>query len=518
MKEGRWEEILECISTTCDAFLNAISDGIYLLDREGNVLYVNRAVEETAGIPAEKLVGLYHLDVVPAQERERLEKIFDRVIRGEAVAPYEVCYTTPGGDRRYVELNSQPVVRDGQIVGVQGVSRDITSRKRAETVLKEMNLELELRAEKRTLELVRSNRNLENERDALKRSDEALRALFNAVTEVVFLVNTDGTLVALNDAAAARFGVAAETAVGTNLKELLEPEVLERRREQARPAVESGEPVIFEDTRQGRVFRTSVYPVKASDGTVLQLAVFGLDITAQKAAEKKLLAHQGRLRSLASQLSLAEERQRRRIAVEVHDQVGQSLAFAKMKLAELDAETSSDHTLAVAEEVSLLIDGAIQKSRTLVSELGSPVLYELGFVPAVEGLCREMEGHRGGPLTVRFEDDGKTKPLARDVQVLLFQSLRELLANCLKHARARIVEVALAVQDGWLNVSVEDDGVGFDRKTLNSAVQEEQSFGLFSIQQRLESMGGELKIVSVPGEGTGITMQVPLQSETNTSN
>jgi PAS domain S-box-containing protein len=321
-------------------------------------------------------------------------------------------------------------------------------------------------------------------------------------------VRADGTILALNDTAAKRFGKSAQEAVGRNLAELLEPEVLAERKLQAAPALRDGTPVLFEDQRRGRTFRTSVYPIKDGAGKVVQLAVFGTDITAYKKAEERLLAHQNNLRSLASQLSLAEERQRRRIAVEVHDQIGHNLAFAKMKLRELDRQTAMQGVSALTEEISGFIDRAIQDTRALVSELGSPVLYELGFVPAVSGLCKEIG--RGHGLDVRYEDDKRPKPLADDVRVLLFQSLREVLANVLKHARANRVDVSLSVKGEFLEVCVCDDGVGFDPAGLHEMIQEGESFGLFSIQQRLESLAGHIRIESAPGSGTCITLTAPL--------
>ena len=504
----QFEEILEAIDTNCASFLEAISEGVHLLDEKGYFLYVNKAIEKRAGIAAETFVGMHYLDIVEPEDREGLRQVFDRVMRGEHVAPHEASYRTAAGNVRHVELSSRPLFQGEQVVGVLGISRDITRKKQVESVLKKANLDLEARVKERARQIARANRALEAERDSLRQSEETIRALLNAVTEVMFLVSADGVILALNDTAAERFGKSAQEAVGMNLKELLEPEILEDRKSRAAPALRDGTPVLFEDQRQDRTFRTSVYPIKDGSGEVVRLAVFGTDITAYKKAEEELLTHQNNLRSLASQLSLAEERQRRRIAVEVHDHVGQNLAFAKMRLAELGRQTSVQDVSELAEEVSALIEGAIQDTRALVSELGSPVLYELGFVPAVAGLCKEIE--KGHGLRVRYQDDKKPKPLADDVQVLLFQSLREVLANALKHARATKVEVSLSVKEEFLEIVVCDDGVGFDRGGLQGMIQEGQNFGLFSIQQRLESVAGNMNIDSVPGRGTCVTLMAPL--------
>ena len=233
------------------------------------------------------------------------------------------------------------------------------------------------------------------------------------------------------------------------------------------------------------------------------------EITERKQAEVALHTYHEKLRSLASKLSLAEERQRRRVAIEVHDSISQNLAFVKMKLGTLRVSTSSSSLAGAMEEILKLVDETIQNTRALISELGSPILYELGFVPAVEWLTQQTQKQHG--IVLAFEDDGQPKPLSEDVRVLLFQAVRELLVNIAMHAQARTAKVYITRDDNQVRVDVEDDGIGFDSAAIGPSVDTTGRFGLFSIRVRLEPLGGHMEVYSKPGHGTRVTLIAPLK-------
>ncbi|MHC4719961.1 MAG: sensor histidine kinase, partial [Planctomycetota bacterium] len=166
----------------------------------------------------------------------------------------------------------------------------------------------------------------------------------------------------------------------------------------------------------------------------------------------------------------------------------------------------------VLNEVCNSLSQAIGGTRSLTFELSSPVLYELGFEKAVVGwLRRQIEKKHG--IATEFEDDGQDKPLDEDVRVLLFRNVRELLINVVKHAQAQKVKVTIAKVDEKIYVTVEDDGVGFDAEKTAAMVGETGGFGLFSIRERMEQLGGRLKIASEPGHGSRMTIIAPLRRE-----
>ena len=228
----------------------------------------------------------------------------------------------------------------------------------------------------------------------------------------------------------------------------------------------------------------------------------------QQRTDAMLRQSQERLRALATELALAEERERRRIAAELHDRTIQSLGMSRIKMGALLKSEGRAEREELSRDLLHLIEGAIHDTRSLIFELSPPILYELGLEPAVEWLVERLEEREG--ITGTFQGDRVAKPLAQDLQVALFQAVRELLENVGKHARATRFEVALARDGQRISVRIEDDGVGFDPTVLSASSPPVRGYGLFSIRERLGLLGGKLEIESNPGAGTRVLLSAPL--------
>jgi len=341
-----------------------------------------------------------------------------------------------------------------------------------------------------------------------RRRERTIAALLNATTELAMLCDTDGNIVALNQAAATRFGLSITEATGKYVYDFLEPEVARRRKAVARKIIESKKGLRVTDESRGRVFDNSVYPVFDNNGNVKQFAVFAKDVTEKKLAEQKLDLYKDRLRAMASQLSLAEEKERRRIASKVHDDLGQNLAFVKMKLIQFLNTDISPNGSEVIGDVLTLLNSIIESTRSLVSEIGNPVLYELGLEQAIEQLVKQTE--QGNGVDISFNNDSYSKPLREDIKVILFQAVRELLTNVIKHSKASVCTVSLKTEGDRIRVNVEDDGVGFDFDEIYSHMDQKDGFGLFNIRERLEPLGGSIEVYSKPKEKTVVTIFAPL--------
>ncbi|MBA7694401.1 Oxygen sensor histidine kinase NreB [subsurface metagenome] len=187
------------------------------------------------------------------------------------------------------------------------------------------------------------------------------------------------------------------------------------------------------------------------------------------------------------------------------------MAFAKMKLGALRKPTLDASLLESLDEIIELLNTTIKDTRGLISELSPSVLYELGFIPAIEWLCQEMQQKYG--IKVSYQDDKRPKPLDEDVRVLLFQAVRELLVNVAKHAESREANVSISRVGNKIRIEVSDDGIGFDNSEIGLHADIEGGFGLFSIRERLEPIGGQLKIESEPGNGTKVIITAPLGKE-----
>jgi PAS domain S-box-containing protein len=234
-----------------------------------------------------------------------------------------------------------------------------------------------------------------------------------------------------------------------------------------------------------------------------------LDITAHKRVAAEAAAHQQQLRLLAGELSLAEERERQRIAGELHDEVGQLLALAKLKMDLLDADVSTGGSSPDSlREVYKLVSEAAGKLPSVVFDLSAPTLYRESFEAALGQLAAEM-GERHG-LRIAFCDDGRATALDGDLRVFLFRGVRELLVNVVKHARAENVQVSVLSTAREVLVAVEDDGVGCDPARLTGYSTGRGGFGLHNIRERVAYLGGRMEARSKPGHGTRVALFMPL--------
>jgi signal transduction histidine kinase len=233
------------------------------------------------------------------------------------------------------------------------------------------------------------------------------------------------------------------------------------------------------------------------------------DITDRKKAEEDICTYQGQLQSLASELSLTEERERRRLATDLHDHIGQALALSKIKLGLLQKIIKVEDHARPLGEVRELIEKMIQDTRSLTFELSLPVLYELGFEAAVEWYAKHVRSQHG--IKVEVQKDMLPIPMDDEFKVLLFRSVRELMINIVKHAQAHNARVTIRRDGDEVNIEVEDDGVGIKDVLRDPRLKSNGGFGLFSIRERLHYLGGRVQVDSEHNRGTRITLMVPLQ-------
>ena len=236
-----------------------------------------------------------------------------------------------------------------------------------------------------------------------------------------------------------------------------------------------------------------------------------------------LVRYQSQLRSLVSDLILTEQRERRRIAGELHDHLAQLLVACKMKMgiARNQARKQSladddEGSCALFDEIDGYLDQSLSYTRTLIAQISPVLLFEQGLVPALYWLAETVMPRHGLNVTVREMDDLPDEMLEEDVRIMLFESARELLFNVLRHAGTDHAEVRIARHDGGLALTVSDHGQGF---VVNDARLEDaklHGFGLFSIRERMGLLGGGLELTSTPGQGTTATLWTPLRLEAST--
>lgn len=234
-------------------------------------------------------------------------------------------------------------------------------------------------------------------------------------------------------------------------------------------------------------------------------AVIFLDRTKLKNSDNALKRKQEELRLLATQITLSEENTKRLIASDIHDRVGYELISQLNLLRELDSHHELDNYKNIIHDLISKTENIISETRELIFELSPPVLREAGLNPALEELAKNLLEHHGIKWT--FKQSGSYEYFKTDysINIILYRMARELLINVVKHSKATSVNIIINRNNQRITVAIEDNGIGFDFNKKNNG------FGLFSIRERLIALGGDLRIISEPNNGTMIVMSCPLK-------
>jgi signal transduction histidine kinase len=234
------------------------------------------------------------------------------------------------------------------------------------------------------------------------------------------------------------------------------------------------------------------------------------DITERKLAEKDLIDRQNTIKTMAMELSVAEERERCRIAGELHDQVAPKLLLSKMRIHSLaDLLTDGVGNDAI-EPINVLIEQAISEIRSLTFQLRPPILANAGLEAALKWLAHEFKEQYG--LKVKIKDDKSIKPLKYEIRSAIFQVVRELLLNVVKHAGTKNAWITIKRTKDFVDLKVEDDGCGADLASFSCDRPKSGGFGLFNTKQKIEYLGGDMVIDSSPGTGTRVSITAPIDS------
>ena len=392
-------------------------------------------------------------------------------------------------------------------------------------------------------------------KQARKQSEERFRLLVEGIEDyAIVLLDLDGKVATWNRGGERLTGYVSEEILGQPYACFYPPEEVTLRLpdDDLKQAIEvvTGQAVRADIDRQlvkkdgSRFIATVMVTALRDERKALQAyAVVIRDVTERKRAEQALRESEGRLRelathlerrveertaelhqsqerlrALATELSLSEQRERKRLATELHDHLQQILVLGKLKLGQ-----GKRHAEAVPEAAKLMketddvLSDALKYTRTLVAELSPIVLRDHGLSAGLKWLGEYMHKHQIA-VTVIVPEDELTLP--EEHAVLLFQSVRELLINSAKHAGTGQATVALEQRDGLLRIDVRDEGAGFDPADAAAGTPGggiSSKYGLFSIQEHMRALGGSFDIQSSPGKGTTATLMLPLATRTELS-
>jgi PAS domain S-box-containing protein len=493
--------------------LDASAAGSWTWDARTNQVDWDDAFRVRYGFPPEEPPTFdAWLGRVHVADRPQVLALLDEMLR----TPKEAWDNTfrivlPDGTVSWIQsLGRAERAADGQVLRLTGLELNVTERRRAEQA---------------------REARLDEERD------RELRLLLETATQGIVSVDVHGTIVMANRALEAMFGWDAGTLAGQSLERLVPPTFRELHMQHRgayfagpRPRQMGVDSDLFGQRRDGTIFPIEVTLNHVATPGGGRALAFVTDITARKQAEValrertvELERRTAQLSQLASDLTLAEHHAREQLARTLHDGLQQLLVSAALNLdrqlrgsAKGDprregrrdgkAGAAADELIAQAKGQ---IDEAITAARSLSLELFPPVLHSSGLPAALTWLADRTRHEYG--LAVQVSVDPRANSDRKDVRTLLFESVRELLFNAVKHARVDRIALHLVLEsDDTLCITVADRGVGFDPATLADRAKAGQAgWGLFSIRERVTLLGGRLDIDSAPGQGTRFRLIVP---------
>ena len=454
------------------SLIEASLDPLVTIGRDGTITDVNAATETATGRARQELIGTDFSTYFTEPEKARTGYL--QVFKEGSVRDYplEICHRD---GRTIPVLYNAALYRDeaGQVVGIFAAARDITKR---------------IRTEK-----------------ALRRSEQEFRTLAETVPQIVWATRPDGCNIYFNQKWVDYTGLTLEESYGHGWNTPFHPDDRQRAWEAWKHATQDDAPYSLECRlrRADGIYRWWLIrgePMRDANGEILKWFGTCTDIEDLKQASEQL-------RRITSELMIAEQRERQRLAQVLHDGLQQILVAAKFRLAYVPRSKNVRHA---TDEVIELIDTAIETSRSLTAELSPPILLQRDLFLALEWLARWM--HDKYELEVTLLAVKKIEPLKEEISLLLFQAARELLFNVVKHAGVKAARVQVNQLGGHILMTIEDEGTGFEPNQLRAEGGHSGGIGLFGIRERLLYVGGHMEIDSVPGQGSRFKLIVPYSS------
>jgi PAS domain S-box-containing protein len=475
------------------AVLESISDGFVGIGFDWKYNYVNNAGIRFLKRRPDELLGVHVFQAWPDAKGTIFEHELRRAMEQRKSTDFEIYYPYL---QAWFECRCYP-----SDTGISIFFTDTTERKAAEQILRE--------------------------------SEERYRNTLDNMLESCAIIGFDWKYLYVNHSTIRYFGHNREDLLGRNMLEATpgfekSPFFIAYQRcmEERTPDHVEGEFIFADGTCAW--YEARVTPVPEG------IFVLSLDITARKKAENELknlnetleqrvsermaesrhLANQ--LRALAVELSQTEQRERKRLANILHDHIQQLLVAVRLQLNMVTRDLCVEEEQAKLKEVDSILQEIIKASRSLTVELSPPALQGAGLVGGLKWLADHMA--EMNHFSVHLQLDNNAEPETEEIRFLLFECIRELLFNAFKHSGSQEAHVALIrMNDNQARIMVQDNGRGFDQGDLKNRGPNDLTFGLFSIQQRLAHFGGYMEINTSPGQGTLVTLYLPIGDPKTTS-
>jgi PAS domain S-box-containing protein len=452
--------------------VTSAADFICLTDTHGRMRYANRNSPRRT---VSELLGTSVFDYIPESHRAGVQAIWADVVRTTTSRAFETPIAVGDGEVRWQRVSVAPFVRNGRVVGLIHTARDVTDYR--------------------------------NMFEALRRSEALWRSLLDSAPSFVWLLDTDGTVRFANRTLHHKN---AEEAAGTSVYDYTAPEHRDLVRSSIERVVRTGDPQTYEIRgygMQGRIawYRVNLGPL-VEEGRVTGLISIASLVDAEKRAQAELRRSRKRMEGLSQRLLKVQEEERRRMAREIHDELGQSLTALRMDLVWMreHLDGASEPGKARIGKALELVGKTIETVRKLAGDLRPGMLDDLGLVPTLDWQMNEFRERSG--TSCEFDCSPEDIELDPALSVTVFRVFQEALTNVARHAGATRVSVNLRVETGTLELSIQDNGRGITQQETRSS----KSIGLIGIRERVRWCGGRVSICGVAGKGTTVKVRMPI--------
>lgn len=458
------------------AILEATPDFVSTADPSGRLLYMNRSGRQLMGKePDEDLKTALIPDAHPAWAQKLIAEEGLPVARRNGVWSGETAVLRHDGR----EMSTSQVIlshtnTEGEVAYFSTIARDISTRKRTEQQLRE--------------------------------AYQLLETIFDHTHMMLAYLDPEFNFVSVNRAYAEADRHKPDYFPGKNHFGLYPNADNERIFRQVgktgKPFFTAAKPFAYQEhlERGQSYWDWSLVPVKNAAGEIAGFILTLLDVTQRVQAEEQL-------QQLPNKLLVAQEDERRMIARELHDEVGQELLTLKIHLQHMEEQPEPPNVLPHVYKSLALVDQTLQQIRNLSLTLHPSVLDDFGLEAALEWYIEQQAQHIG--IAVQLDSNLEVQRFLPHIETVCFRVIQEAMSNVLKHAQAETVQLRLHHSEAGLSISVEDDGGGFDVSAAQQHARSGKSLGLLSMEERVRLAGGSIEIVSTVGQGTAIYLQFP---------
>ncbi len=465
--------------------LNNIPAVVYKGYVDCAVDFVDGKVEELVGYPKREFDtrNLKWFDVLIPEDREKFKQTFLAGLKASKSYIREYRVRRADGEIIWIQDRGQIICGpDGQVEYISGVFFDITERRQAE--------------------------------EALQEREAQFASFMRHAPGTAVMRDFKGRYLFANEAWERRQHRTRQDWEGKTIAEVWPAHLAAKFYEGDLQVIAQGKTVqtIEEIPQEDGIHNWLVtkFPILDKDGRPALIGEVGLDITLRRRAEEALRESEQRLRFLTSQLLSAQERERKRISMELHDELGQSLAVLKLQIRAIERSLRDDQQDLKADCLELLryLDGVIDDVRRLSRDLSPAILEDLGLESALQYLINGFSKHYS--ISHSFEVADLDELFPADAQIIIYRIFQECLTNISRHAGATEVSIAVREHDGLISLVLEDNGAGFDPAQVIAHRASSRGLGLAALDERARMLGGVLEIRSQPGSGTRVTCVIPV--------